>query len=100
MWSGDCCAMADGLGAIFVGRCGGVVCAVDLMCTVSFWFRALSGLLVVVVIWIWYHRTLSMASLTRSDLMRLFLARLLIRLSLVVPELRQAILNGLLASLV
>lgn len=50
MWSGDCGAVADGLGAVFVGGCGGIVCAVDLMCTVSLWFRVLRGL--VAVIWV------------------------------------------------
>jgi len=98
VWGRDCGAVADGLRAVFVGGGGGVVCAIDLMYVVSLQVRScLDGLQ-----W-WsgsgYHRTFSIASLTRSDLIRLFLARLLIRLSLVVPELRQAIVNDLLESL-
>jgi hypothetical protein len=43
--------------------------------------------------------TCSMASLTRSDPMRLFFTRLVIRAWLVSPELRQAMLKALLCNL-
>lgn len=73
-------AVADGLGAVFVGAGWGIVGAINLeSCRYGEEGRARA------------ERTLTMASLTRSDLTRPFRARLATRLSLDVPELRQAI---------
>jgi hypothetical protein len=85
VWGGDCGFVTDGLRGVFVGLGGGIVCAVDLDITVTF----LSS---ICVCRDWVHCTFSMASLTRGEEMSWLRSRFAISVSLLVPELRHAML--------
>ncbi len=81
VWGGDCGAVADGLGGVGVRGVGGEVGAVDLGgLGLAGWGKEVWG----------GGGTDSIAFLTRSEVMRPFLARLFIKAVLVEPEENQA----------